>query len=54
MPTMDIFEGDAFSIIELTLDIAPDLVAMMAAEIATGERAVSAAMREAGSGLKTA
>jgi hypothetical protein len=36
----------------LTLDIRPDLVAMMAAEIAAGERAVSAAMREAGIGLK--
>lgn len=32
----------------------PDLVAVMAAEIKAGEKAVSAAMREAGSGLKTA
>ena len=32
----------------LKLDIQPDLVAMMAAEIAAGERAVTAAMREAG------
>jgi len=38
----------------LKLDISPDLVAMMAAEIAAGERAVSAAMREAGTGLKLA
>ena len=38
----------------LTLDIQPDLVAMMAAEIAAGERAVTAAMREAGTGLKFA
>ncbi len=38
---------------KLKLDIAPDLVALMAAEIAAGERAVSAAMREAGTGLKT-
>jgi hypothetical protein len=39
---------------KLTLDVRPDLVAMMKAEIAAGERAVSAAMREAGSGLKLA
>jgi hypothetical protein len=39
---------------KLKLDIAPDLVALMAAEIAAGERAVTAAMREAGTGLKTA
>ena len=39
---------------KLKLDIRPDLVAMMAAEIAAGERAVSAAMREAGTGLKLA
>ncbi len=39
---------------KLTLDIRPDLVAMMAAEIAAGERAVTAAMREAGAGLKLA
>ncbi len=38
--------------VKLTLDIRPDLVAMMAAEIAAGERAVTAAMREAGTGLK--
>ena len=38
----------------LKLDIDPDIVAMMAAEIAAGERAVSAAIREAGTGLKTA
>ena len=38
----------------LKLDISPDLVAMMAAEIVAGERAVTAAVREAGIGLKTA
>ena len=38
----------------LKLDIEPDLVAMMAAEIAAGERAVTAAVREAGTGLKLA
>lgn len=39
---------------KLTLDLQLDLVALMQAEIAAGERAVSAAMREAGTGLKTA
>lgn len=39
---------------KLKLEIAPDLVATMAAEVAAGERAVSTAMREAGAGLKTA
>ena len=39
---------------KLKLDIDPDIVAMMAAEVAAGERAVTAAMREAGSGLKSA
>jgi len=39
---------------KLKLDIAPDLVALIAREIAAGERAVSAAMREAGSDLKGA
>ncbi len=39
---------------KLKLDIDPDIVAMMAAEVAAGERAVTAAMREAGTGLKTA
>jgi hypothetical protein len=39
---------------KLKLDITPDLAAMMAAEIAAGERAVTAAMREAGTSLKTA
>lgn len=38
----------------LKLDIDPDIVAMMAAEVAAGERAVSAAIREAGTGLKSA
>ncbi|MFU8779373.1 MAG: DUF6441 family protein, partial [Roseovarius sp.] len=39
---------------KLKLDITPDIVAMMAAEISAGEMAVSAATREAGDGLKTA
>ncbi|MCB1339061.1 MAG: hypothetical protein KDK10_16945 [Maritimibacter sp.] len=39
---------------KLKLDIHPDIVAIMKAEVAAGERAVSAAMREAGTGLKTA
>jgi hypothetical protein len=39
---------------KLKLNITPDIVAMMAAEVAAGERAVSAAMREAGTDLKTA
>ncbi len=38
---------------KLKLDIDPDIVAMMAAEVAAGERAVTAAMREAGTGLQT-
>ena len=38
----------------LQLDITPDLVAMMAAEIKAGERAVSTATREAGNSLKSA
>jgi hypothetical protein len=39
---------------KLGIDITPDLVAVMAAEIKAGEKAVSAAMREAGTGLKSA
>ena len=39
---------------KLRLDITPDLVAAMAAEVKAGEKAVTAAMREAGTGLKTA
>lgn len=39
---------------KLKLDIDPDIVAIMAAEITAGEWAVTAAMREAGTGLKTA
>jgi hypothetical protein len=39
---------------KLKLDIEPDIVALMAAEVAAGERAVTAAMREAGTGLKSA
>lgn len=38
----------------LRLDITPDLAAAMAREIAAGEKAVSAALREAATGLKTA
>jgi hypothetical protein len=36
----------------LTIDIQPDLGKLMSAEIAAGERAVTAAVREAGAGLK--
>lgn len=39
---------------KLKLDITPDLVAAMAAEVKAGEKAVTAAMREAGTGMKTA
>ncbi len=39
---------------KLGIDLSPDLVAVMGAEIKAGEKAVSAAMREAGSGLKNA
>lgn len=39
---------------KLKLDMTPDLVAAMAAEVKAGEKAVTAAMREAGTGLKTA
>ena len=39
---------------KLKLDIDPDIVALMAAEVAAGERAVTAALREAGAGLKAA
>ena len=39
---------------KLKLAIDPDIVALMAAEVAAGERAVTAAMREAGTGLKSA
>ena len=39
---------------KLNLDTSPDLVAVMAAEISAGEKAVSAAMREAGNDLKSA
>ena len=38
----------------LSLDITPELIAMMAAEIKTGEKAVTAATREAGTNLKAA
>jgi hypothetical protein len=36
----------------LTINIRPDLAALMAAAIAAGERAVTAAVREAGAGLR--
>jgi hypothetical protein len=39
---------------KLKLEITPNLVAAMAAEVKAGEKAVTAAMREAGTGLKTA
>jgi hypothetical protein len=39
---------------KLGFDITPDLAAVMAAEIKAGEKAVTTAMREAGTGLKTA
>jgi len=39
---------------KIKLDLALDLIAAMAAEIKAGEKAVSTAMREAGTGLKTA
>ena len=39
---------------KLKLNITPDLARIMAAEIAVGDRAVTATVREAGSGLKTA
>ncbi|MEM9763780.1 MAG: DUF6441 family protein [Pseudomonadota bacterium] len=38
---------------KLKLDIDPDIVAMMTAEVKAGEKAVTAAMREAGTGLKS-
>jgi len=37
---------------KLTIDVGPDLAAMMTAEIAAAERAVTSAVREAGAGLK--
>ena len=37
---------------KLKLAIDPDIVALMAAEVAAGERAVTAAMRQAGTGLR--
>ncbi|MEX5729779.1 hypothetical protein Ga0609869_003132 [Rhodovulum iodosum] len=39
---------------KLKLDITPDLVAAMAAEVKADEKAVTAAMREAGTGLRSA
>ena len=38
----------------MKLEISPDLAVLMQAEIAAGEKAVSAAMREAGTSLKSA
>ena len=42
------------TIMKLKLDIDPDLVALMQAEIAAWEKAVTAAMREAGTSMKSA
>jgi hypothetical protein len=39
---------------KLKIDIDPDIAALMTAEVAAGERAVTAAMREAGTSLKSA
>jgi hypothetical protein len=39
---------------KLKLEISPDLAALMQAEIAAGEKAVTAAMSQAGAGLKSA
>ena len=39
---------------KIRIDGLPDFAGLMAAEVAAGERAVTAAMREAGSGLKSA
>jgi hypothetical protein len=39
---------------KLRIDVSPDLLDLMRAEIAAGERAVTAAMRSAGTGLKRA
>ncbi len=39
---------------KLKIDITPDIVAMMREEVLSGERAVSAGMRQAGAGLKSA
>jgi len=39
--------------VKLKLDIDPDIVALMVAEIAAGERAVTSAMRQAGTDLKS-
>ncbi len=39
---------------KLKIDIHPDLAALMRAEVRAGEKAVTAAMREAGTGLKSA
>jgi hypothetical protein len=39
---------------KLKINVDPDIVALMAAEVAAGEWAVTAAMREAGTSLKSA
>lgn len=39
---------------KLKIEISPDIAAMMAAEVRAGEKAVTTAMREAGTGLKSA
>ena len=51
--TADLDAGPEASM-KLKLEISPDLAALMQAEIAAGERAVTTAMREAGAGLKSA
>jgi Family of unknown function (DUF6441) len=38
--------------VRLTIDIHPDLARLMSAELAAGEQAITAAVREAGAGLK--
>jgi hypothetical protein len=39
---------------KLKIEISPDIAALMAAEVRAGEKAVTTAMREAGTGLKSA
>lgn len=41
-------------LMKLKLDVDPDIVAVMATKVAAGERAVTAAIHEAGTGLKPA
>ncbi|MGF6862729.1 hypothetical protein ABIE69_003319, partial [Rhodobacteraceae bacterium MBR-64] len=44
----------AKTVMKLKLDIRPDIATLLQAEVAAGEKAVSAAMREAGTSLKSA